>query len=239
MNRGLSANSHHQIFPSLDTLNFCNLPNFPPMAGSFDMDHNIDRLGDKLFRYGYDRFLDELFKSGQSGPGAVGVNGGAPSRVAGVPCLQKRQGFRSSYLSHHDPVGAEAHGGSEQVVHGGHTFLCPEKDGIRSGALQLQGVLDDHDPVVGGGDLVENSIDQGGLAGAGTSGNQDILFGVDRLQDGSLLAFRHDPLAHVVIERENQERLLPDREDGRLDNGGKYTLEAAAGARELGGKKRL
>jgi len=64
---------------------------------------------------------------------------------------------------------------------------------------------------VGGGDLVENRVDEGCFTGAGTSGDQDILFRVDRLYNGCLLVFCHDPLGYVVIDGENQQCLLPDR----------------------------
>lgn len=46
-----------QIPPRFYTLNPCNLPDFPAMAGPFNMDHDIDRLCNKLFLDGYDCFL--------------------------------------------------------------------------------------------------------------------------------------------------------------------------------------
>jgi len=77
--------------------------------------------------------------------------------------------------------------------------------------LQLARILDQHDAVAGLGDLGKDRVDERGLAGRGTAGDEHVLAFAHRDAQQLGLRRRHDAGADIVVEREDG--------DGRTANG--------------------
>src|SRR3546814_10646742 len=70
----------------------------------------VDRLGHEPAWHGDHRLLDELLQPVERGVGRVGVDRGDATGMAGIPCLQHVESFRSADLTDNDSVGPEPHG---------------------------------------------------------------------------------------------------------------------------------
>ncbi len=83
--------------------------------------------------------------------------------MAGLPGVEEVAGGLVADLAADDAVGGGAEGGLDEVADADGVGGVGEA--IGGGALQLDGVLEDDDAVAGagGGDLVENGVDEGVL----------------------------------------------------------------------------
>ena len=94
--------------------------------------------------------------------------------MAGAPGLQQIERFGAAHLADRDAVGPQAQRRAHQIGERGDAVLGAQRHEVRRCALQLAGVLDQHDAIGGLGDLGEQRIDEGGLAGRGAAGDQDV-----------------------------------------------------------------
>ena len=141
-----------------------------------DVDAEVDGLGEEEARRIERHLFEELADAIEHGAGVVGVDGGEPTRVPGVPRLDELEGGRPSPdLADDDPVWPRperVHDGSLPTVDG---FLDEDLELVRRGALELAHVLDDVEPVAGlGRDLVEDGVRESSLAGAGGATDEDV-----------------------------------------------------------------
>ena len=101
-------------------------------------------------------------------------------------------------------------------------------------ALELAGVLDQHDAIGGLCDLRQQRIGECGLAGRGAAGHQDIAaIGYGRAQCLGL-SRAHDASGDVVIEGEDRDSGFADREGRRRDNRREQSLKPLAGFGQFG-----
>ena len=109
----------------------------------------------------------------------VGVDGGQGAVVAGVHGLEHVQGLGGTDLAHDDAVGPHTQAVLDQVAHGdlalaldvGRAGLQP--DHVILLELQLGRVLDGHDALVLG-HVARQTVEQRGLARAGTAGDEHV-----------------------------------------------------------------
>lgn len=69
--------------------------------------------------------------------------------------------------------------------------------------MQLAGVFDDDDAVSRLRDLGQQGVDQGGLAGAGSAGDEDVGARCDRLPEDDGLVGRHNARGDIVVEHKD------------------------------------
>ena len=124
--------------------------------------------------HGHDGFLDELLEAAQRSEGGAGMQGADAAGMAGAPGLQEVQGLGAAHLADRDAIGPQAQRRSHEIGKRGGAVLGAERHQVRRGALQFAGVLDQHDPVAGLGDLRQERVDQRRLAGRGAAGDEDI-----------------------------------------------------------------
>src|SRR3546814_20885122 len=85
------------------------------LAAAADEDDEVDRLGHEPPWHGDHRLLDELLQPVERGVGRVGVDRGDATGMAGIPCLQPVESFRSADLTDNDSVGPEPQGCAHQI----------------------------------------------------------------------------------------------------------------------------
>jgi hypothetical protein len=113
--------------------------------------------------------------SRRSAPSAVaGVDGADPAGMAGAPGFEELERFGAAHFANRDSVGPQAQRRAHEIGEGGDAILGAQRDEIGRRALQFAGVLDQHHTIGGLGDLGEQGIRQGRLAGAGAAGDQDV-----------------------------------------------------------------
>ena len=96
--------------------------------------------------------------------------------MSGVEGLQQVSGLAAPHFAHDDVIRAMAQGVAHQVADRHRSFLQPtslEADAIRPLDAKLQRVLDGDDALVIGQQF-DQRIEQRGLAGARTAGNQNV-----------------------------------------------------------------
>ncbi len=71
---------------------------------------------------------------------------------------------------------------------------------------QFARIFDQHHPIGGAGALGEQRVGEGGLAGRGATGDQDILAGGNSLAQYRRLARGHDAGGDIVVEGERRQR---------------------------------
>jgi hypothetical protein len=113
----------------------------------------------------------------------------------------------------------------DQVGERGDPILGAHRDQIRRAALELARVLDQHHAVARAGDLGQEGVGEGGLASAGAAGDKDVLPGGNGLAQQDRLAGRYGAGGDVIVEGEDRDRGLPDREGWRRDDGRQQPLE--------------
>ena len=102
-------------------------------------------------------------------------------RVPTPPGWPVPQAFRRSSASAPrtspigNAVGPQAQRRAHEIGKRGRAILGAQRDEVGRRALQFAGVLDQHDAVAGLGDLGKKRVDQGGLAGRGAAGDEDVL----------------------------------------------------------------
>ena len=104
--------------------------------------------------------------------------------------------------------------------------------------MQLAGIFDQHDAVVGFGDLGQKRVGQGRLAGRGATRDEDVLARGDCSAEAGRLAVRHDTCRDIVGEREDRHGGFADGETRCGYDGRQQSLETLAGLRQFGGDAR-
>ena len=89
--------------------------------------------------------------------------------------FEKIERFGAADFADRDAVGAQPKRGAHEIGQRGDAVLGAERHEIRRQALQLAGILDQHDAIGGFGDLGEQRVGERGLAGRGAAGDQDVL----------------------------------------------------------------
>ena len=116
--------------------------------------------------------------------GRVGVDGGQRPVVAGVHRLEHVEGLAAADLADHDPVRPHAQRVAHQVADGDLALALDvrrpalQPHHVLLLELQLDGVLDGDDALVVG-DEGGQHVEQGGLAGAGAAGDDDVQLRLD------------------------------------------------------------
>ena len=134
----------------------------------------VDGLGDQRARHGDDGFLDELLEAAQRAERRTGVERADAAGMAGAPGLQEIERLGATHLADRDAVGTQPQRGAHEIGQRGHAVLGAQRHEVRRLALQLAGILDQHDAVAGLGDLGQQRIGQRGLAGRGAAGDEDV-----------------------------------------------------------------
>ena len=83
----------------------------------------------------------------------AGVDGADAAGMAGAPGLQEIERLGAAHLADRDAVGPQAQRGADEIGERGRAVLGAQRHQVRRGALQLAGILDQHDAVAGLGDL--------------------------------------------------------------------------------------
>jgi hypothetical protein len=151
-----------------------------------DVDEEIEKAADlaswKLSAGG--ALLDEEGELLEGELGAGGVNTGDGAGVARVDVAEVIEGFLASQLGEEDSVGSQAQTTLEELSRGdfGESLIAlgiEETDMVGvSVEDELVGVLDGDEALVGG-DLADEGLGAGGLAGAGGAGDEDVLSSAD------------------------------------------------------------
>ena len=102
------------------------------------------------------------------------MDGADAAGMAGAPSLQEVERFRAAHLADRDAVGPQPQRRAHQVGQRRDAVLGAQRHEVRRRALQLAGILDQHDAVGRLGDFGEERIGQRGLAGRGAAGDQDV-----------------------------------------------------------------
>ena len=145
-------------------------------AATGDVDDQVDGLGDEAALGGGAALHGELIEAGEGGGGGVGVDGGDAAGVSGVPGLQEVESLGAADLADDDAVGSEPEGEADERGER-ERRRGAEEDGVGRVELELRHLFED-DEAVGageGGDLAEEGVGEGGLAGAGAAGDEDVL----------------------------------------------------------------
>ncbi|MCY1453559.1 hypothetical protein D9M71_705620 [compost metagenome] len=157
------------------------------------------------------------------------MNGGDAARVAGAPGLDQVQRLAAPYLANHHPIGAQAQRGAHQVSHAHHTRLGTQGDVIEGRALQLDRVLEYQHAVTRAGHFGKQGVGQGGLAGAGAAGHEDVLpltYGDAQVLG---LSSAEDAFGDVLSERDDAGGALAQGEGRAGRHRRQHRLETLAG----------
>ncbi len=100
--------------------------------------------------------------------------------------------------------------------------------------MQFAGILDEHDAVASLGDFGQKGIDQGGFAGGGAAGDQDVLALADSDAEQLGLLARHDAGLHIVLEREDGDGGAADGETRRHHHGRNQAFKSLAAFGQFG-----
>ncbi len=138
------------------------------------------------------------------------MDGADAARMAGAPGLQEVERLGTADLADRDAVGAQAQRRADEIGERGDTVRCPQRHQVQRRALQLAGVLDQNDSIARLCHLGEERVDQGGLAGRGAAGDQDVASFDHGPAQHVGLGRTHDPGGHVVVEGEDGNRGLAD-----------------------------
>lgn len=106
-------------------------------------------------------------------------------------------------------------------------------------ALQFDGVFEHQHAVASGGDLGQQGVGEGGLAGTGATGNQDVLPLAYCAAQEVRLAASQDAVADVAIQADDVHGTLAQRERRPRCGRRQDALEAFARLGQLGGQQRL
>ena len=109
--------------------------------------------------------------------------------MPGAPGLQEIERLGAAHLADRNAVGPQAQRRAHEIGQRGDAVLGAQRHEVRRCALQFAGILDQHHAVVGLGDLGKQRIDEGGLAGRGAAGDEDVA----SLGDGVAQQRRPDP----------------------------------------------
>ena len=104
----------------------------------------------------------------------AGMDGADAAGMAGAPGLEEIERLGAAHLADRDAVGAQAQRRAHEIGERDDAVLGPQRHEVRREALKFAGVFDQHDPVGGLRDLGEKSVGEGGLAGRGAAGDQDV-----------------------------------------------------------------
>ena len=194
----------------------------------------IDGLGDQRAGDGDDGFLDELLEAAQRAERGAGVDGADAAGMAGAPGLEEIERLGAAHLADRNAIGAQAQRGADQIGERDDAVLGAQRHEVRRLALQLAGVLDQHDPVGGLGDLGQQRVGERRLAGRGAAGDEDVLAFCDGGAQHRGLAASHDAGGDIVVEREDGDGGLADRKGRRRDHRRQQALEPLSRLGQLG-----
>ena len=134
-----------------------------PASAPFYVQDGVQRAGrlGRDDRLPHARQCPQGDETGRDVGGRVGVNGSPTSLMPGVEGRQHVPHLGAAAHSEHDPVGAHAHRGSDELAHG--DFALPldvgaadlEVDDVRVGGAELRGLLD-HEDAFACGDFPED-----------------------------------------------------------------------------------
>src|SRR3990167_2758850 len=199
--------------------------------------HQVDRLDDQRLWRGQGDLQDQLLQAQQGALGGSGMDRGDTARVAGAPGLDQVQGLATTYFADHHPVGTQAQSGAHQISHGHHAGPGAQGDVIEGGALQLDRVFQYQDAVTGTGYLCEQRVGEGGLAGTGTAGYEDVLPLTHGASQVLGLGGGEDAVGHILPQRDDSDGALAQGEGRPGCNRWQHTLEALAGLRQFGAEQ--
>ena len=96
--------------------------------------------------------------------------------MARVPGFQEIERFGASHFADQDAVGTKPQSGPEQAAQTGR-LAAPKQDRVGARALDLGGVLENDEPVLGkgGAHLRDDGVDERGLSGARAAHDEDVL----------------------------------------------------------------
>ena len=143
-------------------------------ASSGQHGDQVDGLGDQRARDGDHRFLDQLLEPSQRTDGGPGMDRADAARMTGAPGLQQVQRFGAAHLADGDAIGPQPQRCAHQIGQGRDPVLGAQGHEVGGQALQLARVLDQDDAVRGLGDLRQQRIGQGRLAGRGAARDEDV-----------------------------------------------------------------
>jgi hypothetical protein len=184
--------------------------------------------------------------------------------VAGVDCAEKSKRFRSTQLAENDAIGPHAQRCHQQVLRpdfglAKHAARGEQADRVAVSQLELGGVLD-QDQSFAGGNLAQQGIEKGRLAGRGAAGDQQVAPGPDGLTQCLAHVLRRDrdelPLAvevdwrgigelegagrFVVVDRRARGDMTADRQYmAAARGGGSDDLDARAAGQARGEQRML
>ena len=126
----------------------------------------------------------ERLEARQHVDGPVGVDGRERSVVTGVERLKHVEGFAAAHLADDDAVGTHPQRGAHQVAHAHRArAFCVGRPGLEPHDVGLHqpqlGGLFDGDDALTGGDRRRQRVEEGGLARARASGDQQVPAGRD------------------------------------------------------------
>ena len=165
----------------------------------------------------------------------AGMDGADAAGMAGAPGLEQVERFGAAHLADRDAVGAQAQRGADEIGERDDAVLGAQRDEVGRGALQLARVLDQDDAIGGLRDFGEQRVGERGLAGRGAAGDEDVRARRRRPARSVVgLVGRHDAGRDIVVEREDRDGGLADREGRRRDDGRQQPLEALSRFGQLG-----
>ncbi len=144
------------------------------------------------------------------------MDGGHRSVMAGVHRLQHLQHLGATYLADHDAVRAHAQAVADQVTDADRTLAFGAADAalqahhVRMVERQFGGVLDGDHALIRG-HVTGQCVEQGGFAGAGTTGDQDVAAAQHHRLQQCLHRRIEGALGQQLVGRE---RILAELADG-------------------------
>ena len=117
---------------------------YPPLfRRAVNESNQVDGLGNQLRLRWHSRLLDEARKPRQRRLGGIRMYRRDSARMPGKPCLQEAERLGAAHFADDDAVRAQAHGSAHQT-RDICRFAGKELNEIFGGALDFEGVLDDH-----------------------------------------------------------------------------------------------
>src|SRR5437879_9219976 len=132
------------------------LPDPAAERGAGDEHDEVDRLRHEPWLGRDAGLLDQQVEPHQRRAGAIGVDGCKAPRMPGVPRLQECQRLGAADFADDDSVRPEPHGHPRQAREIRHVSRA-EQDRVPGRALELAGVLEDHE-ALGGAALLDHLV---------------------------------------------------------------------------------
>ena len=135
----------------------------PIGAAACQYGNELDGLGDQGAWHRDNSFLDQLLYPAERTERRTGMNGSDAAGMTGAPGLQEIERFGASDFTDRNPIRSQAQRGANEIGERGDTVLGAKRHEIWGFALQLAGILDQHDAIGGLGDLRQQRVGKGPL----------------------------------------------------------------------------